>query len=613
MHKGKKMIRIADLVAKFLISKGISDGFSVVGGGAMYLNDAFGHIDGLHMIYNHHEQASSMAAESYARLNNKPALVCVTTGPGGINALTGIACAYLDSLPMYVVTGQVRYDTTSRYLNKKRGTNIRAIGDQEYDIVESAKRMTKYAVMIEDPDKILYELEKAYDIMMSDRMGPVLIDIPVNFQGMEVDEDKLPHYESKNNIIEADDKYIDLVIDEIKKSKRPVLYAGYGIRLSGGYDIYKKVINKLNIPICTYFNAIDLIETDNDLYVGRGGNMGDRAGNFAIQNADLVLAVGTRLSIRQVGYNYKTWARCAKVIMVDIDKNEFEKETIHVDYKIHSDAKIFFEKLDKKIKNDDKLFNDDKWLSQVKIWKEKYPVVDKKKYEQIDKVNVYAFMDTLSKILKEDSLVVVSNGACCVAGSQSFIIKKGTRFHNNSALASMGYGLPASIGACISNKKKNTICLEGDGSIMMNLQELQTIITNKLPIKIFMINNEGYQSIRITQSNIFGSHTKVGIGPESKDLSFPDFKKVASAFGFPYYQINNNNEMEDKIKNILSKDGYSFTEIFTDTKQVWQPKNSAKKIADHTIVSPPLEDLEPFLSKEELESNMYIDLIEGGN
>ena len=607
-------IRLADYVAEFLVNKGVTDCFSVVGGGAMHLNDALGHKDGLKVTYNHHEQACAIAAESYARLSNKIAAVCVTTGPGGTNALTGVLGGWLDSIPMFIISGQVRYDTTARYaMQFTGGLPLRAVGDQEYDIVKSVEPMTKYAVMIENPDDIGYALEKAWYFATTGRPGPVWIDIPVNFQGAIIETDNLKKYNipKDNNQLppELDNDTINSVIEEIKKAKRPVFYAGNGIRLSGGYEYFRKVLEKLNIPVVTYWNAIDLIENDHPLYCGRAGNMGDRPGNWAIQNSDLILAIGTRISIRQVGYNFKTWARDAKVIMIDIDRAEMKKHTIHVDLPIWADAKDFLIKLNNGINTP--VFTDEKWIKTCRDWKKNYPVVLPHHYDgNNSKANVYAFVDYLSSKLPENSLTAVSNGACCVVGNQCYKIQKGSRFIINSAVASMGYGLPASIGLCISSGRKPTICLEGDGSIMMNLQELQTIITNKLPIKIFLINNDGYHSIRLTQNNLFSEHSKVGIGPESGDLSFPNFKKIAEAFGYKYFSSSSNKEMKKVVSTALTTDGPIFCEIFTDTEQVWEPKSSAKKLPDGTIVSPPLEDLAPFLPREELKRIMFIDLIE---
>ena len=607
--------RLADYVADFLVEKGVTDCFSVVGGGAMHLNDALGHHKELKVTYNHHEQACAMAAEAYARVDNRIAAVCVTTGPGGTNALTGVVGGWLDSIPMFIISGQVRYDTTARYGMKfTDGMPLRAMGDQEYDIVKSVEPMTKYAVMIEDPKQIRYALEKGWHLATSGRPGPVWIDIPVNFQGCFIETDELEGYNfSENNkkIPPAiDDETVSIVLEKIKNAKRPVFHAGYGIRLSGGYDVFRSVAEKLNIPIVTYWNAADLVEDDYPLYCGRAGNMGDRAGNWAIQNADLILAVGTRISIRQVGYNWQTWARGAEVIMVDVDRAEMKKPTLHVEMPIWADAKDFLEKLDKAADVENPVNTNTDWISVCQRWKADYPVLLPRQKEQNgDMTNVYAFVRMMSACLPEDSLTAVSNGACCVVGNQAYVIKKGSRMVNNSAIASMGYGLPAAIGLCIGGGKRTTICLEGDGSIMMNLQELQTVITNKLPVKIFLINNNGYHSIRITQNNLFGEHSKVGIGEESGDLSFPEYKKIAEAFGYKYYKIKNNGEIEQVTRTVLNENDPVFCEVFTDTDQVWEPKSSTKRLPDGTLVSPPLEDLAPFLPRDEIKKQMFIPMI----
>ncbi len=609
--------RLSDYVADFLVNKGVTDCFMVVGGGAMHLNDAFGHKEGLKCTYSHHEQGSAIAAEAYARVQNKPAVLCVTTGPGGTNAITGVVGGWLDSIPMFVVSGQVRYDTTARYNEQfTDGHPLRAVGDQEFDIVKSVDCMCKYAVMIEDPKRIRYALEKAYYLATTGRPGPVWIDIPVNYQGCTIETEELEGYDPAEEVKYLPDpvsvETVRTVLDKIQHAKRPVLYAGNGIRLSGGFEEFRRAVEKLGIPVCTYWDAIDLIETEHPLYCGRGGNMGDRPGNFAVQNADLVLAVGNRLPIRVVGFNWKTWAREAEVIMVDIDPAELKKPTIHVEMPIHADAKDFFEKVNLVLgQQDGALFQGEEWVQICQNWKKDYPVVLPRHWEESDHfANAYAAFDYISRKLPEDSLTVTSNGTCCVAGHQSWFIRKGCRFLNNNAIASMGYGLPAAVGACIAHDRKDTICLEGDGSIMMNLQELQTVVTNRLPIKLFMINNEGYHSIRQTQNNLFKEHCKVGIGPESGDLSFPEFRKIAEAFGWPYYSAHTNDEMKEAVDATLNAEGFAFCEIFVSTEQIFEPKSATKKLADGTLFSPSLEDLAPFLDREELKKNLYITPIE---
>ncbi len=610
-------IRLADYVVEFLKKKGVTDCFTVVGGGAMHLNDAFGHAEGIHCTYNHHEQACAIAAESYARLENKIAAVCVTTGPGGTNAITGVVGGWLDSIPMFIVSGQVRYDTTARYGQQfTDGLPLRAVGDQEFDIVKSVECMCKYAVMLENAADIRYVLERAWHLAVTGRPGPVWLDIPLNFQGMEIETDDLRGYDAEEDDAQlpprVTEDVIEQILDQIVAAKRPVIYAGNGIRLSGGFPVFRRVAERLGVPVVTYWNSVDLIEDEHPLYCGRGGNMGDRPGNFAVQNADLLLAIGTRISIRQVGYNWKTWAREAKVIMVDIDRAELKKPTLHVDMPVWADARDFLEALERGAqKQATPVSGEDWWREQCLHWKRKYPVTLERHWkENGETANVFAFVRYLSEHLPENSLTAVSNGACCVVGHQNWCMKKGTRFIINSAIASMGYGLPAAIGLCIAAGGRDTICLEGDGSIMMNLQELQTVVTNELPIKLFLINNQGYHSIRQTQNNLFHEHSKVGIGPESHDLSFPDYEKIAGAFALPYFSAHSNEEMKKTVEKVLAQPGFVFCEIFTDTEQPWEPKSATRRLPDGRLVSPPLEDLAPFLDRDELRENLFIQPIE---
>ncbi len=606
--------RLADYVADFLVARGISDCFMVTGGGAMHLNDALGHHEGLRCMYQHHEQACAIAAEGYARVNNKIAALCVTTGPGGTNAITGVLGGWLDSVPMLVISGQVRYDTTARYMEQfSDGNPFRAVGDQEYDITKSVQYMCKYATMIEDPKQIRYALEKGFYLATTGRPGPVWIDIPVNFQAAQIETDELVGYDPAEDAVAAPApvavEMVNEVLEKIKNAKRPVLYAGNGIRLSGGYDAFREAVEKLNIPVVTCWDSIDAIETAHPLYTGRGGIMGDRAGNFAVQNADLVLAVGNRLSIRQVGYNWKTWARAAHVIMVDVDPAELKKTTLHVEMPICADAKDFFEKINAATASlAAPVFDGEEWLQRCRDWKKNYPVTQPHHWEEDGQyTNVYAFINYLSSNLPDGNLTVVSNGSACVVGSHNYVIKKDARFIINSGVASMGYGLPAAIGACVAGGRCETVCIEGDGSIMMNLQELQTVLTNRLPIKLFLINNEGYHSIRQTQNNIFSEHCKVGIGPESGDLTFPDFGKLAAAFGYPYFAAHSNAEMKEAVNKTLATEGPAFCEIFVSTVQNFEPKSATKRLPDGSLFSPPLEDLAPFLPREELLANMIID------
>lgn len=594
-------MKVSDFISQYLVDSGIEHVFTVTGGGAMHLNDSLGHQKGLKCYYQHHEQACAMAAEAYARVNNKIALVCVTTGPGGTNAITGVVGGWLDSIPMLIISGQVRYDTMAR----STGLDIRSMGDQEFDITGSISNMTKYCELVIDPNRIKYCLHKALTIASNGRPGPCWLDIPLNVQGAYVETGDLVDYEDREYMgtlpMDISDNLIIDIIHRISEAERPVFYAGNGIRLSGGFKEFNDLIRRLNIPVVTNWDSIDLIPDDCPLYAGRAGSLGDRAGNFAVQNSDLIFSVGSRLSIRQTGFNWTQWAKHAYVIMEDVCADEMRKPTLHVDMPLHVDAKVLMRKMLQLIP--DGLNAKKEWISRCKGWREKYPVVQPYQCIHENKANPYCFMKELSMRLPEGMITVVGNGTACAVGSHAYYIRRGQRFIVNSAIASMGYDLPAAIGACIASGRRDTVCIAGDGSIMMNLQELQTIITNHLPIKLFIINNQGYHSIRMTQTNLFGKRF-VGIGEQSSDLSFPDFSKLSSAFGFSYCRIERNGEM-DVIDQVLSKDGPMVCEVFVDVEQVFEPKSATKKLPDGSLYSPPLEDMAPFLPRDELESNLY--------
>lgn len=602
-------IRVADYIADMLVKNGIHHVFSVTGGGAMHLNDGLGHKEGLTCIYNHHEQACAIAAESYARINNQIAAVCVTTGPGGTNAITGVLGGWLDSIPMLILSGQVRYDTTVR----STGLNIRAYGDQEYDIVKMVSNITKYAWMVTDAADIRYCLEKALYLAKTGRPGPVWLDIPLNVQGAYIETEQLRGYdpleEQKNVVPKVTDELAKEIIAKIRKAKRPVLNAGNGIRIAGAAEVFLRVVEKLGIPVVTGWNSIDLIYDTHPLYTGRAGIMGDRAGNWAVQNSDLLLSIGSRLSIRQVGYQYQSWARAAYTIIEDVDQEELKKPDLHVDMPVWADAKDLLEALERNL--EEKVTEEEKkdqqeWIRCCQNWKKSYPVVQEKHIAQNGAVNVYAFIGELSSLLPENKITVVGNGSACVVGSHAYEIKRGQRFIINSAVASMGYDLPAAIGACIASGEQDMICITGEGSIQMNLQELQTIIHHRLPIKIFVINNGGYHSIRQTQKNFFGEPL-VGIGEDSGDLSFPSMEKLAWAYGYPYQKINDNYKLEE-VEKTLQVQGPAICEVFVDTQQKFEPKCASKRLEDGSMVSAPLEDLAPFLSEEELKQQMFIPL-----
>lgn len=589
-----------------MVAHGISHVFMVTGGGAMHLNHSLGMHKELECIFNHHEQACAMAAEAYYRLSNRMALVNVTSGPGGTNAITGVYGAWVDSIAMLVISGQVKWETTVR----STGLPLRQYGDQELDIEELVKPITKYCAMVTDPNTIRYHLEKAMYIATSGRPGPVWLDIPLNVQAAIINPDSLPGFDPS----EMDEPWqsIDLVsvsqkiIEKIKQAKRPVIFAGGGVRLSGQHEAFIDLIEKLNVPVVTGWNAHDVIWNAHINYAGRPGTVGDRAGNFVTQNADLLLILGSRLNIRQVSYNWNSFAREAFKIWVDIDALELKKPTVKPDMPIHANLKDLLPILAKEATSFDKHQHAD-WLAWCKERQDRFPVV-MKEYWDNTLINPYCFMEALFKVLPEHQITVTGNGSACVVSFQAAFLKPYQRLWTNSGCATMGYDLPAAIGANKASGGQPIVCLAGDGSIMMNLQELQTIKGENLPIKIFVLNNNGYVSIFQTQRNFFNG-VEVGGGPKS-GVSFPNFERLSAGFDMPYIKTDSHNTMAEAIRKTMDARGPMICEVVIDEHQSFAPKLGAKQHPDGRITSPPLEDLSPFLSREELKNNMIIKLIE---
>ena len=799
-------IKLANYISETLVANGITQNFSVTGGGAMHLNDAFGHQKGMHTLYQHHEQACAMAAESYARIYNRPALLCVTSGPGGTNAITGVLGAWLDSIPMLIISGQVRYDNTARWAEEQNGTRLRAMGDQEFDITKSIDCMTKYSEMLTDPYRVRYVLEKCIYLSQTGRPGPCWLDIPVDIQGKYIETDELigfdpvdyaaggDGWEKENThripadadtskreaaVPPVDPQQVQTILEKIRASRRPIFYTGNGIRIAGAESLFLEVAHLLNIPVVVGWNGPDIIPSDDPLYVGRPGGRGDRPGNLAVQNADLILSIGSRLNIRQVGYDFKSWARDAYVIVNDIDADELRKPSVHCDLAVHADARQLLKCLLRELhvlghtpahplfQGGEGLLRDDalcvchteearqdvlaenavaqpstgsqaeaaltstdtsasadapsaaktsnnpaeasssdagivnkettpaaarlSWLATCAFYRDNYPTILPEYLAPSDPTlspedpasfaNVYALIKEVSDQAAPGQVTVVGNGSPCVAGGQAYRIKPGTRFISQDGVASMGYGLPAAIGAAVAvhasvdatscggadaslpretsdanagdaqqdhdysalaadpsfhesaddrlaaelrdpywtgrdehypaYEKHDILVLTGDGSIQMNLQELQTIISHQLPIKIFVINNGGYHSIRQTQTNLFRGEPLVGIGIDSgmggvQDLSFPDMEKIAHAYGFPFIRAHHNEELHDAVAETLATDGPAICEIMVTLTQQFLPKSAAKRLPDGSIISPPLEDLAPYLPDEEMDRIMIV-------
>ncbi len=859
-------IKLANYISETLVANGITQNFSVTGGGAMHLNDAFGHQKGMHTLYQHHEQACAMAAESYARIYNRPALLCVTSGPGGTNAITGVLGAWLDSIPMLIISGQVRYDNTARWAEEQNGTRLRAMGDQEFDITKSIDCMTKYSEMLTDPYRVRYALEKCIYLSQTGRPGPCWLDIPVDIQGKFIETDELIGFDPADyaaggdgwatapdattrsdvyplcrnafarspyeaNAVDrasvtsaaagipavsgsaaamtspaamaaeayaaahripadadtskreatvppVDPQQVQTILEKIRASRRPIFYTGNGIRIAGAETLFLEVAHRLGIPVVVGWNGPDIIPSDDPLYVGRPGGRGDRPGNLAVQIADLILSIGSRLNIRQVGYDFKSWARDAYVIVNDIDVEELRKPSVHCDLAVHADARQLLQCLLRELhvlghtpahplfQGGEGLLRDDairvchtelarkdvlaenavtqtpieaaavsganaqaaqtstevadqptaqtpteasssdaatvhkettpaatrlSWLATCAFYRDNYPTILSEYLAPSDPTlspedpasfaNVYALIKELSDQAAPGQVTVVGNGSPCVAGGQAYRIKPGTRFISQDGVASMGYGLPAAIGAAVAvhasveatpcgstdaslpretadanagdaqqdhdysalaadpsfhesaddrlaaelrdpywtgrdehypaYEKHDILVLTGDGSIQMNLQELQTIVSHQLPIKIFVINNGGYHSIRQTQTNLFRGEPLVGIGVDSgmggvQDLSFPDMEKIAHAYGFPFIRAHHNEELHDAVAETLATDGPAICEIMVTLTQQFLPKSAAKRLPDGSIISPPLEDLAPYLPDEEMDRIMLV-------
>ena len=594
------MIKVTDYLAKRLRDYGVTHVFMVTGGGAMHLNDSLGR--DLIYINNHHEQACAIAAEGYSRTANKLSVVNVTTGPGGLNALNGVLGQWTDSVPTLYLSGQVKFETTIGSCPEVVG--LRQLGDQEVDIISIVKPITKFAVSITDANDTRYYLEKAIYEATSGRFGPVWLDVPMNIQGALVDESTLrPFFPPAKEDAAGLKEMVNTVYEKIKNAKRPVILAGHGIRISGGVEAFEALLGKCNIPVVTTFNGMDVITEDNNNYIGRFGTLGNRAGNFCVQNADVLITIGTRNNIRQVSYNWEFFAREAYKIIVDIDPAELKKPTVKPDMPVCADAKEFITLL-AGVMGDSLSDTHKDWLEWNKVRKHKYPSVLPEYHDVKNGVHPYVFMEMLGNCIPDGGVCVTGDGTACVAPFQAMPVKNKFRIFWNSGCASMGYDLPASVGACVANGHKDVICIAGDGSLQMNIQELQTVIHHRMPVKLVYLNNNGYISIKQTQDGFFGGH-RVGSDPAS-GVSFPDIIKLGEAYGFKTCRITSHENLRDEITQFLNTDGPVICEVMLTEDYKFLPKVSSKRLDDGRMISAPLEDLAPFLDREEFRTNLFI-------
>jgi len=592
------VIKLSDYVIDFLVQRGIPDIFLVSGGGIMHLLDAVGRQQGLRYWCNYHEQACAIAAEGYARVHGMGACL-VTVGPGAVNALSGVTGSWYDSIPIIVISGQVRTDLIADY------TRVRQTGPQEGNVVAMAQPITKYAKSVRDPQTIRMELEKAFYLARSGRPGPVWLELPLDIQGTMIDATQLegfiPPREEDGLHGAALAAAVRGVAESIKGSRRPLMIVGNGVHLSGAEVLLREFMERVELPVALPDAAKDLIAEDHPQNAGVFGTAGQRRANFAVQNSDYILSIGAGLCCKKVGFNYKGFGTRAKKVVVDIDHGQLHHQLLKGDVTIQADAGEFLAELFKQL---DGFKSGAPWLEACAQWRKRYPLIVAEYFAETGYVNSYVFMDKLANALQGADVLVGGNGLDTVSYIQAFKVKPGQRTFTSINWGAMGWDLPLTVGACIAHGRRRTICVTGDGSIQLNIQELLTIKQHRLPIKLFIFNNAGYTSIRGTQDAFFEGRY-VGADPGS-GVENPDFEKLAAAYDLPYCRIGKNAELEEGLRHALAGEGPMVCEVAIDPKQGVTPKASAFRRLDGTFESRPLEDMFPFLPREEVYQNMHL-------
>lgn len=596
-------MRVADYIIEFFENQGVDHIFTVTGGGSIFLCDALAVAKKMKYVACHHEQAASMATEAYARVRQNLGVTIVTAGPGGTNCVTGVAGSWLDHAPHVTISGQVFLDQTISH-----HPGLRSLGVQEINIVDIVRPITKYAIMIDDPNQVRYHLEKAVYLATHGRPGPTWLDLPADIQNSNVDPSTLIGFDPEESVLSLDPDLkakVASVVGLLKSAKRPLVHIGQGIRIAGAEKEFFNLVEQYRLPFVTARNGNDIAPSDHELFAGRPGTFAQRGANFAVQTSDLYLAIGTRLSLAQTGYNAKDYARNAKIIMVDIDQPELDKNTVDLHLKIQTDAKLFLEELIQqlsKVELDSR--NWDAWVTQCQDWKNNYPVVLPEYKEQTGSVNSYHFVDVLSDILTPDDVVVTDMGFAFQNIHQAFRVKDGQRVFTNGGFASMGWGLPAAVGACFGSGMKRTVCVAGEGGFLMTMQEMATVMHHRLPVKIFVLNNGGYLTIKQTQELAFDGRL-MGINDNS-GLSFPDFMKIAKAHDIQGVRLSSHQDLKKQLVKIMDHDGPVLCEIMMDHNQLQAPKAINRRNTDGTMTQTPLEDSYPFLNPDEITEHLSI-------
>lgn len=597
-------MKLSDYVFQRIAELGVKHVFMLPGGGAMHLVDSLGRNPHLEFVCNLHEQAAAIAAEAYARVTNNLGVVLVTSGPGGTNAVTGVAAAWLDSTPCLFISGQVKRADLMGNLG------VRQLGVQEVDIVSIVRSITKYAVTILDPTTIRYHLDQALFLAKSGRPGPVWLDIPLDVQAAAIEPDHLPPFVPQDIVKPFDDPalkgQVSHALELLKQADRPVIFAGNGIRLADAQVKFLQLAERLGIPVLTTWLGLDLIPDSHELLVGRPGSIAPRGANFALQNSDWLLTIGTRLDLGMIGYAYDRLARSAKKIVVDIDPAEIHKINTVIDVPICADANAFISEFLKQSDRFDKKWP--AWLARCQEWKIRYPVVLPEHWASHDYLSSFAFSEALADELTGDDLIVPgSSGNGVEVFLLAFRVKAGQRVFHARGLGAMGFGLPASIGACVASGRKRTISVDGDGGFQLNIQELETVSRLNLPIKFFVINNQGYASIRASQRNYFGRLVGADV---TSGLTLPDITRVAAAYDIATARIASVTDLRQQIRRVLETPGPIVCDVVVTPDEIRAPRLSSAQRSDGSMVSKPLEDLWPFLDRAEFLSNMLVPPLE---